>query len=200
MLKVGLTGNIGSGKTTISKVFRILGIPVFYADNVAKDITENNEKVIASYKKWFGEDIFIDGKLNKLKLSSIIFNDNTALERVNNLIHPLVVENFLNWIKNFENYSYIIFESAILYNTIFTNIIDKIILITSPLEFKIDRVIKRDGRSIEDVKKILSKQIDEETLIKIADYVINNNEKELIIPRIIQIHNDLLNKSHSANY
>lgn len=200
MLKVGLTGNIGSGKTIVSKVFRIFGIPVFYADNVAKDITENNEKVIKEYKKWFGEDIFINGKLNRLKLANIIFNDNEALEKVNSLIHPLVIESFLNWIKNFEKSPYVIFESAVLYNTVFTNIIDMVILVTSPIELKINRVIKRDGRSIEEIRKILSKQVDEEILIKMADYIIDNNEKELIIPRIIDIHNDLLNKTHSVNY
>jgi len=199
MLKVGLTGNIGSGKTMISKVFRILGIPVFYADDIAKQIAESNKNVINLYKDWFGSDIYINGKLNRGKLANIIFNNDELLQLVNGLIHPLVLETFMNWIKNLESTPYVIFESAILYNTLFADVMDKIILITAPFELKIERVLKRDGRTVDEVKKILSKQPDEELIKKKADFIIINDEKDLIIPRIIEIHEKLQNKIYSVN-
>jgi len=199
MLKVGLTGNIGAGKTIVSKVFNTIGVPIFYADDIAKELTENDNEIKKIYIDWFGSDIFKEGRLNKHMLANIIFNDEIALQKVNSLIHPRVADNFIKWLKNYNNYTYVIFESAILFDSIFKNIMDKIILVTAPLELKIKRVIKRDRRNVEEIKQILSKQPNENLLIKLADYIIINDEKELIVPRIIEIHEELKKIAYSQN-
>ncbi len=191
MLKVGITGNIGSGKTTACRVFEHFGVPVYYSDQEAKkhyDRQDVKDKLLSV----FGKTIFTDAfDIDKKKLGQIVFNNTDLLQQVNKLIHPLVEEHFEQWSKNHVNHAYILFESAIIYSCKLTHLFDKIIFVEAPVSLIIERVMKRDKISLDEVnKKINIQSFTDSGLIK-PDYVIIDDEKHLIIPQIINIHQDL---------
>jgi len=192
MIKVAVTGGIGSGKSTVCMVFRNLGIPVFNADWVAKEILSNHIPVKNEMIKLFGIGIYQkNGVLLRKKLADIIFNDQIALQKVNHLVHPVVFSQFMEWTKN-QISSYVIQESAIVFENAHINHFDKIITITAPLELKIERCMKRDGIARELVLERMKNQLPEDYLMEKSDYFIVNNDKELVIPQILKIHNTLV--------
>jgi dephospho-CoA kinase len=191
MIKVGLTGNIGSGKSTVARVFEILGIPVYHADAEAKRFL-NNEDVRKSLLKEFGSEIFEDREINRKKLARLVFSDKKALEFLNSLIHPLVRKDFQNWSAVHPESPYIIQEAAILFESGFYKMFDKVITVTSSPELAVSRVVARDGVSAEDVIDRMRNQWSSERKQKSADFVIYNNESELVIPQILEIHNRLI--------
>ena len=191
MLKVALTGNIGSGKSTVAKVFSQLGIPVFYADIIAKDLYKNQEvrHVLTDY---FGLEIldqfgFIDFK----KLGKIVFNSTVKLDWLNKYIHPLVKLEFENWTKLHSDSAYVLQEAAILFESGFNSFFDKIIMVSAPEEERIQRVILRDNASRDAVMDRIKNQMDENFKIKHSDYIIYNRDSDLILPQIIEIHKKL---------
>ncbi len=188
MIKIGLTGGIGSGKSTVAKVFAELGAPVYYADAEAKKFLKDND-VKAMLVKYFGENILSDGEVDKAYLASLIFNDKSALRKVNHLIHPLVRQDFLHWAEAHSQHDYIIFEVAILFENGFELLTDKTIAVTAPLEERLQRTLKRDGAKIEDVKARMNNQWPQEKVATLADFVIDNAESSAILPQIIKIHN-----------
>jgi len=193
MLKVGITGGIGSGKTTICKVFELFGIPVFYADNVAKSIMHTDPVLKSAMIIAFGENSYAkDGTLNRSYISSIVFNNRLELEKLNSLVHPAVFRAFDNWVKEQNNAPYIIKEAALLYESGAYKMCDKSILVTAPTQTKINRVKVRDGISDEDVKLRMNRQFSDEQKMIFADHVLNNDEKQLLIPQIIQLHQQFL--------
>ncbi|MDB5109130.1 MAG: dephospho-CoA kinase, partial [Mucilaginibacter sp.] len=146
MLKVGITGNIGSGKTTVSKMFELLGIPVFYADDAAKSIMVTDELLVAGIKLAFGAAAYFnDGSLNRKHIAGIVFNDEQQLAKLNALVHPAVFRAFDNWAKQIENAPYVIKEAALLFESSSYKMCDKTILVTAPLETRIKRVMQRDS-------------------------------------------------------
>jgi dephospho-CoA kinase len=191
IIKVGITGGIGSGKSTICNVFKILGSPVFEADTVAKEILSKNDSVKKEIIHLFGKDIYSpEGVVNRKKLAEIIFNDDIQLRKVNNIIHPAVQNEFNNWLKN-QVTSYIIHEAAILFESEFYKMMDFTILISAPESERINRVIKRDGITEKQVRERMLRQWNEEKKQKLADVVLYNNNKNLIIPEIIKIDKNL---------
>jgi len=191
MLKIGITGGIGAGKTTVCSVFQNIGIPVFNADNQAKTLLNNN-KVVEFYHKEFGDVVFSNNLIDKVKLAKLIFNNSEALQKVNNFIHPLVYKLFDEWCLLHTNKPYLINEAALLFESQSYKRLDYTILIVAPIETRIKRVAQRDGFSYEDIKARMDKQLSEEQKIKMADFIIDNNEKELILPAILNLHNEFL--------
>ncbi|OFX67351.1 MAG: dephospho-CoA kinase [Bacteroidetes bacterium GWE2_29_8] len=193
MLKIGITGGIGSGKTTVCEIFKIINIPVYNADFEAKKLLEN-ENIKHLIVSNFEENI-IDkhNEIDRKKLASIVFNDKNKLQQLNQIIHPEVKIHFLNWIKEIDNtQKYIIFESAIIFESGFNNIIDKTILVTSSLDEKIKRIELRDKSNKKDIVSRMKNQTNDDDLKKICDYIISNNSKNLIIPQVLKIHEKLI--------
>jgi dephospho-CoA kinase len=189
MLKVGITGNIGSGKTTVSKLFELLGVPVFYADDAAKNIMMTDEILIGQIKETFGDEAyFLDGSLNRKYIANIVFNDEQQLAKLNALTHPAVFRAFDNWVGQFNNEPYVIKEAALLFESTSYKMCDKSIMVTAPLDMRIKRVMQRDGITKQEVENRNSRQFTEEKKIALADYVIKNDETGLVIPQVLKLH------------
>jgi dephospho-CoA kinase len=190
MIKVGLTGNMGSGKSTITEIFKVLGVPVFHADLEAKQLFQNND-VKEALKKSFGQPIFTENGVDKVKLAALVFNHKKALETLNSIIHPRVRQKLFNWLETQLDHPYVIQEAAILYESGFNRFFDKTILVSCPQNIAISRVMKRDGIDEEDVKKRIQNQWPEEKKIALADYIIQNDGSRLVIPEVLKIHDEL---------
>lgn len=190
ILKIGLTGNIGSGKTSVAQVFEVLGIPVFYADDESKKLFLNPD-VKKELIQLFGNDIITKSKqVDKQKLASIVFNDKTKLEQLNNLLHPLVYERYLAWI-NKQQATYTILEAAILFESGFNKYVHQSICVYADKKSRIERIVTRDSYKKEQIKARMDNQLDDEQKNKLADFLVNNNDDEMIIPQILKIHNKL---------
>ena len=188
---IGLTGGIGSGKSTVLELFKILGVKTYSADESAKKLVNTDPYLINLIKSSFGENIYDKGQLNSKKLSKIVFEDTEKLKLLNSIIHPEVAKDFKLFL-NSNNEDYIVKEAAIIFETKSENNYDKIILIQSPLEFRIERVINRDNISREEVMKRINNQLDENLIIDKCDYVISNENKEDLEDKVLSIHHDLI--------
>ena len=187
---IGLTGGIGSGKSTVLELFKILGVKTYSADESAKKLVNTDPYLINLIKSSFGENIYDKGQLNSKKLSDIVFEDKKKLKLLNSIIHPAVAKDFKLFL-NSNNEDYIVKEAAIIFETKSENNYDKIILIQSPLEIRIERVINRDNISREEVMKRINNQLDENLIIDKCDYVISNENKEDLEDKVLSIHHDL---------
>ena len=192
MKKIGITGGIGSGKTYVSDVFRSLGVSVFHADSQAKKLMTSSGKLIKLVKGEFGNDIYKDSDLNKVKLSSIVFSNYDKLQKLNSLVHPIVKEEFDNWCKK-QTSPYVIKEAAILFESNSHLGLDAVICVLAPLELRMERLLKRDNYTEKEIKKRIENQISQEEKEKRSDYIIVNAEKDLLLPQIIKIHEKLIN-------
>lgn len=195
MIKIGVTGGIGSGKSTVCRVFESLGIPVFYADTVAKTIMINDPVLVAGLKDAFGPQSYDDaGKLNNKHIAGIVFNNSTALARLNELVHPAVFRAFDDWVAKVDARTpYILKEAALLFESGSYKMCDKSILVTAAEDIKIKRVMDRDGVTQEQVKARMDKQMSDEEKIKMADFLIRNEEGQSVILQVIQLHHQFLN-------
>ena len=197
MLKIGLTGNIGSGKTTVSKIFELLGVPIFYADDAAKGVMVTDTVLISAIKDAFGgQSYFDDGTLNREHIAAIVFNNSIELEKLNSLVHPAVFRAFDVWVKQFSGVPYVIKEAALLFESDSYKMCDYTTMVQSPLETRIKRVMQRDGLSREEVEKRNSNQFSEEKKTKLANYIIKNDELQLVIPQVLELHKLFLSLSH----
>ena len=188
---IGLTGGIGSGKSTVLELFKILGVKTYSADESAKKLVNTDPYLINLIKSSFGENIYDKGQLNSKKLSDIVFEDKEKLKLLNSIIHPAVAKDFKLFL-NSNNEDYIVKEAAIIFETKSENNYDKIILIQSPLEIRIERVINRDNINREEVMKRINNQLDENLIIDKCDYVISNENKEDLEDKVLSIHLDLI--------
>ena len=186
---IGLTGGIGSGKTTIANYFQEKGVPVYIADEGAKFVMQS-ENIVKQIKTTFGEDLFENSILNRTKLAEIVFNDKSKLEQLNNIVHPAVKNDFDLWLLQHKNYEYVIYEAAILFESGRYKDCDVIITVTSPKEVRIERVLKRDNTSREHVLSRMEMQWNDEKRISGSNFVINNdnlkNAKEEVV-KILKI-------------
>jgi dephospho-CoA kinase len=190
-LKLGITGGIGSGKTSVCRVFNVLGIPFFSADPVARDIMDNDKSIISHINSITGKDMYFGGNLNRTELATLIFNDQSLLEKVNSLVHPLVLDRFRKWELQ-QDAPYVILEAAILFESGASKLVDKVATVVAPVEERIERVIHRNKLSREQVLERIRNQMDDGSRIKLSDYVIHNSENDMIIPAILRIHEGLL--------
>ena len=192
MKKIGITGNIGSGKTTVCRVFEHLGVPVYHSDKEAKK-QYNHQNIKDKLYTLFGTDIFTETQtVDTQKLAQIVFNHTDLLQKLNQLIHPLVMEDFEQWCKNYENYPCVLFESAIIYSCKLTHCFDKIIFVDAPLPLIIERVMQRDKITATEVEKKLNTQLPVNNEWIKKDYIIYNDEKQLIMQQIMKIYRSLI--------
>ena len=194
--KLGVTGGIGSGKTSVCKVFDILNIPVFSADREATEIMEHDRGIIRNINSIAGKDLYSAGSLDKAELARLIFNDKALLENVNLLVHPVVIDHFIKWVSD-QTSPYVIMEAAILFESGASKFVDRIATVVAPVEERVERVIQRNKLSREQVMERIRNQMDDETRIKLSHYIIHNSENDMIIPAILEIHEDILKSINS---
>jgi dephospho-CoA kinase len=191
-LIVGITGGIGSGKSTVCRIFQLLGVPVFEADAVAKNLYHSNPEIKSGLIRLFGKDIYTtNDQLDRKKLASIIFTNEIHLAQVNELVHPVVRKEFKSWLELYKNAPYIIHEAAILFESGFYKLMDYTLLVTAPEKQRVARVVARDGVSEQMVRERMQKQWSEEKKQLLASKILVNDNKNLMIPEIIQIDKNL---------
>ena len=191
MKRVAITGNIGSGKSTVSRIFNVMGVPVFYADIEARQLYYR-EDLKQKLSLIFGDVIFDNSnEIDKKQLADIIFNDATKLQIINNIIHPLVFEKYEQWLESHKNELYTLHESAILFENKLEQHYDFIITVTAPAELRIARIIQRDNIDREKVETRMIHQMSEAEKNKRADYIIVNDGSKLLIPQVLQIDKKL---------
>lgn len=189
MKVVGITGGIGTGKSLVCQIFSRLGVPIFESDKVVHQLYEKYPEINEKIKKEFSEDVFDkNGKLSRKKLGEIVFSDIKKLNTLNSIIHPLVKLDFEKWLKSNKGNPYVIEEAAILFESGANEICDKIISVISPIELRICRLKERDHKSRIEIENIINKQLSDEELIKRSDFVIYNDEKQMLIPQVLKIH------------
>ena len=191
MLRIGLTGGIGSGKTTVAQIFEVLGIPVYYADAEAKRLMNTDAELKDSIIKNFGEESYKDGLLNRTLISSIVFKDQSKLDLLNSLVHPVTIKDGEAWMKA-QTAPYAIHEAALVFEADVNKRMDHIIGVFAPQTIRIKRVMERDKISEGDVLKRIKLQMDEEKKMKLCDFVINNDEQQLLVPQVLELHEKLL--------
>jgi len=194
---IGLTGGIGSGKTTIANYFKEMGVPVYIADDKAKEIMQS-QSIIKEIKAVFGDAIFENEVLNRAKLADIVFNNSDKLNQLNAIIHPAVKKDFELWLQKNKNYDYVIYEAAILFESGRYKECDVVITVTAPEEIKIERVIKRDKTSRKQVLERMNMQWNDEQRIPLSNFIIFNdthkNAKQEVV-KILKILN--IKQNHS---
>jgi dephospho-CoA kinase len=197
MLKIGLTGNMGSGKTTVAKVFEILGIPVFYADDAAKKAMATDGILVKEIKAAFGEQAYFeDGSLNRKNIAAIVFNNDGELKKLNAIVHPATFRAFDVWVKDIKNVPYVLKEAALLFESNSYKMCDYSIMVQAPLEIRINRVMKRDGISRAEVESRNTHQFSEEKKTALSNYIIKNDDTELVIPQVLEMHHKFLSLGH----
>ena len=198
VLKVGLTGGIGSGKSTVAKIFEVLGIPVYYADVEAKRLMNEDAELISSISKKFGEQAYTNKILNRKYISSIVFSDPVKLEQLNAIVHPATKKDSANWM-NRQTSPYAIHEAALIFEAKVSDRLDYVIGVSSPPELRIKRAMGRDDVSHEEVLRRMNKQLDEEIKMSKCDFVLINDEKQLLIPHVLELHEKLIRLSKEKN-
>lgn len=192
---VGITGGIGSGKSTVAKIFQILGIPIYFADDRAKWLMANDPELIHKIQSTFGPDSYLeDGSINRVFLSKEVFSDPEKVKKINALVHPAVGKDFNTWASQ-QNSPYVLKEAALIFETGSNKNLDYVINVSSPLKVRLARVLMRDShRSEEQVNQIIDQQMPDETKNEMADFIIKNVDNKLLIPQVLKIHETLLAK------
>lgn len=190
---VGLTGGIGSGKTTVLKMFQKLGVACYIADIEAKRLMNTSEKIKARLIEEFGEESFTDSGLNRIFLAKVVFSDPEKLKMINSIVHPEVHKDFAEFVKKAKG-EYVIYESAILFESKREASCDAVITVTAPIDLRIERIINRDGISKSDILLRMNNQLSEEIKMEKSDYVIENIDLLDTKCQVLTVHNTLLNK------
>ncbi len=190
MLHVGLTGGIGSGKTTVARVFSLLGVPVFEADAVGKALLDEDPDLRRAVQERFGPELYASGALDRKALANLVFNDPTELAALNALVHPAVRKAFHTWAEQ-QKESYVIMEAAILAETGGHAALDRIVVVSAPEEQRIQRVMRRDGVSHDAVQARIRNQASEQERLAIAQHVVVNDDTQLVIPQVMKVHRAL---------
>ncbi len=191
-LLVGLTGGIGSGKTTVAQVFRTLGVPVFEADAEGHRLLNEDQEVIHAVVERFGQAVLRDGTIDRAALAAIVFKDASALSDLNGIIHPAVRAGFRRWAAAQEA-PYVVMEAAVMAENGGHKAVDQVVVVTAPEELRIRRVMARDGVEEAQVKARMANQVNEADRLAIAQHIIQNDDVQLVIPQVLAIHEALLN-------
>ena len=192
MLKAGITGGIGSGKSVVCQVFNTLGIPVFNADDAARHLMENDTELKNNICQLLGDDVYTNGRLNRAKVSAIVFADREKLLQLNSVVHPVTIRYSSDWFKAQEDAPYVIKEAAILFESGSNKDVDVTIGIFAPKELRIQRVKQRSKLNREQVLAIIGRQMDESEKMKLCDYVIINDDVAAVLPQVLELHEKLL--------
>ena len=197
MLKIGLTGGIGTGKTTVARLFELLNVPVYYADEASKRLYHTDEVLKEAMIKHFGADVYSNGQLDKGRLAQLVFNAPERLELLNSLVHPPTLRDAEQWMAR-QTAPYIIKEAALLFETGSAGQLDYVIGVTAPVHLRIKRVMDRDQVSREQVQNRMDRQMDENIKMRLCDFIIHNDEQQLVIPQVLQLHAEFLQKAAAA--
>lgn len=195
-LLIGLTGGIGSGKSTVARIFQILGIPTYFADDRAKWLMANEPDLIQGIQSTFGEEAYLeDGSVNRVFLAKEVFSDPEKVKKINALVHPAVAKDFSFWASK-QTSPYVLKEAALIFETGSFKDLDYVINVSSPLKVRLARVLMRDThRSEEQVNQIIDQQMPDETKNEMADFIIKNVDNKLLIPQVLKIHELLKSNS-----
>ena len=191
MLRVGLTGGLGSGKTTVAKIFETLGIPVYYADDAAKRLMNEDAALQRRLSENFGENTYLKGNLNKPYLAAAVFSDPAKLALLNSLVHPATIADAGTWM-HMQTSPYAIKEAALIFESNAHLQLDYVIGVDAPYALRVQRGMQRDGASKAAIEERMKNQLDEEEKMRRCDFIINNDESELLIPQVLKLHEMLL--------
>ncbi|HEY4877374.1 MAG TPA: dephospho-CoA kinase [Puia sp.] len=191
MLRIGLTGGIGSGKSTVAKIFEVLAIPVYYADDAAKNIMNEDEELKQEIIKHFGAQSYINNKLDRKYISEKVFNSKENLSLLNSLVHPATIRDAQNWMKD-QTTAYAIKEAALIFESGSENFLDYVIGVSSPENLRIERTMKRDNISEEEVRNRIKNQMSEEKKMSLCNFLVTNDEQQPLLPQVIALHKQLL--------
>lgn len=197
MLKVGLTGGIGSGKSTVAKIFEVLGIPVYKADLEAKRLMQEDPNLKESIKLHFGEKAYTNGILNRKWLAEIVFNDKEKLSMLNNIVHPATIQDGIRWMDQ-QHSPYAIKESALLFERNLQDHFDYIVGVSAPLNLRIERTMNRDQITRHQVEERMKYQMEESSKMDLCNSIIVNDELNMIVPQVLQLHAQLLEKASTT--
>jgi len=197
MLRIGITGGIGSGKTTVAKIFEVLGVPVYYSDDAAKRLMNEDEVLQQKLIAHFGAKIFENKQLNRAKLASIVFNDPEKLALLNSIVHPVTITDAEKWMKQFakagaKKTAYAIKEAALIFESGAQKKLDYVIGVNSPYKLRLQRAMQRDNLSKEEVESRIEKQMDETKKMNLCNFIITNDEDQLLIPQVVELHKKLM--------
>lgn len=194
-LLIGITGGIGVGKSLVSHIFEILKVPVYNADNQARWLLNHNSILQDKIINTFGEKSYQNNQFNRDHIAKIVFNNQEKLNELNNIVHPCVDQNFNQWCDKYQDVPYVLKEAALLYETGGYQKLDYMIVVDTPLDLRIQRIRQRDPfRSEEEVKNIINKQMPNEDKVEKANFVVLNDEKNMVIQQVLDINNQLLKK------
>lgn len=191
MIKAGVTGGIGSGKSIVCRVFETMGVPVYYADLHSRRLVDSEPELRKKLIGLFGQEIYNGNILNRPRFAAEIFADPQRLEAANTIIHPWVRKDFDRWVRAYPDKEYVIEEAAILFESGGNTQVDKCITVLAPVEVRMKRILKRPGMTPDRIREIMANQWPDEKKAALADFVILNDEKTLIIPQILFIHEQL---------
>jgi dephospho-CoA kinase len=189
--RLGVTGGIGSGKTTVCRIFRVLGVPVFMADEVARSLMNSDSDIARGINSIAEKDLYTAGELDRRELARMIFNQPDMLRKVNAVVHPAVLRNFEEWTSS-QEVPYVIMEAAVLFESNADKIVDRVVSVSAPVEERISRVMGRSGMTRIEVLDRINNQLEDEEREEQSYYVVNNADNEMIIPEILKIHDDML--------
>ncbi|HEY6975861.1 MAG TPA: dephospho-CoA kinase [Chitinophagaceae bacterium] len=195
VLRIGLTGGIGSGKSTVAKIFETLGISVFYADMAARQVMNDDEELKQKIKETFGDAAYGNEMLNRKYIADIVFNDPFKLEQLNALVHPAAIAMAEKWMQQ-QTAPYAIKEAALFFEAGSTEGLDYIVGVYAPKHLRVQRVMQRDNVTREEVLARMSKQIDEEMKMRLCDFVIVNDEQNMVIPQVLQLHEKFISQKN----
>ena len=188
-LKIGITGGIGSGKTTVCRIFQALGVPVYFADSRAKWLMVNEPELTENIIALLGEQAYLeDGRLNRVYISQMVFNDQSLLSQLNALVHPAVANDTLRWHEEQKDVPYTLKEAALLFESGSHLHLDKVIAVSAPEQLRISRVMQRDRVSKDQVRARMDKQMPEAEKVAMADYIIYNDGQQSLISQVLEIH------------
>lgn len=195
ILKVGITGGIGSGKSMICRVFACLGVPIYDADTRARWMMNNHQALKKEVIAEFGAEAYdSNGQLNRPYMAQLVFNDSNKVKALNALVHPKVGQDFVEWAEAYPNAPYLLKEAALMFESGSSKALDYVITVFAPNDVRIRRVLQRDPhRSEAQVKAIFGKQLAEEEKIKRADFVVYNDDQQMVLPQVIRLHEQFLN-------
>lgn len=198
MIKIGITGGIGSGKSTVSTLFKLHGVPVYNADEETKKLNNNSPIIREQLINHFGEDLYINNVLDKKKFANIIFNDAKKLELANSIIHPEVLKHFIGWCEKHSNHTIVALEAAILIEANFHNYLDKVVVVYSPLQVRVERVSERDKITAEMVENRIKHQMPESEKIGLSDYMIINDHRSSLIKQVEKLLDEVGNSAKNT--
>lgn len=191
MIKIGITGGIGSGKSVVAEIFSLCGIPRFDADREAKQLNDSSAYIRHKLSRLFGNDLYRDGKLDRKKLASAIFGDQDKLSAVNNIIHPIVARHFEEWCRQHDDARAVVIDAALLVEAGFVPLVDQVVVVTAPDETRVQRVMRRDGATRQEVLRRIKSQMPEEEKIRHANHIIVNNGQESLLRQVAPLILDI---------